>query len=155
MCVELTFIVLKRRLGLDPLLPNFLASHTTADMIGDVNIFLTSSYDSDDEGDLAPARRRAEVELMIAEKGERRKGYGREALQMFLPFAAEKLKIPLEDFFVRIGTLNEGSIKLFEELEFVRGKVSVFDEVEMRFVGEAWAWQPSTQEMSCPLDALR
>lgn len=115
-------------------------------MIGDVNLFLSTSYDSEDEESIAadrPAQQRAELELMIAMSSSRRKGYGIEALQIFISYASEMLSLPPSSFFAKIGTSNEGSIQLFERLGFKKGKISiVFEEVEMIWGGgETWSWE--------------
>lgn len=116
-------------------------------MIGDVNLFLSASYESDEEesGKDAPSHLRAELELMIAMSSSRRKGFGIEALQIFISYASEKLPLPPSSFFAKIGTSNEGSIQLFERLGFKKGKISiVFEEVEMVWGGgDTWSWEKS------------
>lgn len=116
-------------------------------MIGDVNLFQSQQYDSDDEeGSSTITTTRAEMELMIASTSSRRKGYGTEALQIFLSYSSGVLRLPPSAFFAKIGTENEGSLKLFERLGFRRGKISVFDEVEMKWAGGAdWAWDVGFQ----------
>jgi hypothetical protein len=55
-------------------------------MIGDVNLFLLCS----DESASLPA---AEIDVMIAEKNARRKGYGREAVGMMLVYGLKVIGI--------------------------------------------------------------
>jgi RimJ/RimL family protein N-acetyltransferase len=81
-------------------------------MVGDVNIFM---HDSRDRGN-------AEIEVMIAEEMHRRKGFGREALQMMIWYGIEQLSITR--YFAKINAENGGSIALFK-----------------RCVGERWTKQ--------------
>ncbi|KAJ7685734.1 GNAT domain-containing protein [Mycena polygramma] len=124
-------------------------------MIGDVNIFLHGSpshlrTDTTDEED----EFHAEVEIMIAEREYRRKGFALEALQLLLGYATassryflcedassvrEALKgsplpVPPATLLARISESNLPSISLFEKLGFrITKRVEVFGEVEMRW----------------------
>lgn len=126
-------------------------------MLGDVNIFLSKAYDSEEE-EAAPAaaanegRTKAEVELMIALPESRRRGYGAAALRTFLSYAASALDLPPAAFFARIGTTNEGSIALFAKLGFRKGKVvGAFGEVEMVWGGgSTWGWTETFEVASYP-----
>lgn len=156
---ELTFIIHRRDPSIEPRAPEFLAAHDNSTMIGDVNIFLSSetppSSDAEDDKPAAlassslstspssitklpPARdtRRAEVEIMLAPLGARRRGFALSTLRIFLLYASRTLSLPPSAFFARIGTANTGSIALFEKLGFKRGKVvEVFQEMEMNWGG--------------------
>lgn len=124
-------------------------------MVGDINLFLTPA-DEDPEGCIG------EIELMIAPKEHRRKGYGRAALLTFLMYLerhlegileeygasvkgkadedgaeGEKGKMRLLQLRVKIGSKNEKSINLFKSVGFVKvgeGE-NYFGEVEMVFEG--------------------
>lgn len=155
---ELTFIVLSRLPDLEllPSDPTFFQQHGLDQMVGDVNIFLSKAYDSEEDGDSeAPASEghtKAEVELMIALPESRRRGYGTAALRTFLSYASTTLDLPPCAFFARIGTTNEGSIALFEKLGFKRGKVvEAFGEVEMVWGGAStWGWEEAFEVASYP-----
>ena len=75
-------------------------------MCGDVNLFLC---DPMQEGD----RSVAEVEIMIAEPESRRKGLAREALTLFMAFAAAELGVT--KFVAKVGEANAASLRLFRE----------------------------------------
>ncbi|KAJ5610494.1 hypothetical protein N7510_007213 [Penicillium lagena] len=72
-------------------------------MIGDINLFLR--IDDGDEGDSAP-QLIGEIELMVAEKANQRRGFGRAALLIFLRYIAEHESGILAEF-VR-GGIEEG-----------------------------------------------
>ncbi|WFD18056.1 Prohibitin-1, subunit of the prohibitin complex (Phb1p-Phb2p) [Malassezia caprae] len=108
-------------------------------MAGDVNVFLTPRF-SDDED--APPNTYAEMEVMIAEHAWRRRGLGREALQMLLHYITQAAgpPFPLDPtrLFARISMENAPSIALFEQLGFQAVKENtVFEEVEMAVVDAA------------------
>lgn len=117
-----------------------------ANMVGDINLFLR--VDDGDEGD-APPEIVGEIELMIAEKANQRKGYGRAALLTFIRYIVERQGPILEEFVsggcggvdpqtvrkvrasagaelsfsclsVKIDQENGRSLALFEELGFVK-----------------------------------
>ncbi|SCZ90324.1 BZ3500_MvSof-1268-A1-R1_Chr1-3g01917 [Microbotryum saponariae] len=133
-----------------------LRNHDASDaMIGDVNVFLSTMYPSDDEEGadlesssnprarerhpLPTGRRQCEVEIMIPMASNQRKGYAFEALRIFLPYVSHVLGIPPNNFFARIGATNSASLDLFEhKLGFERGSTSVFDEVEMTCSHDEW-----------------
>ena len=124
--------------------------------IGDVNLFLsTKDNDDDDEGgDQSVVV--GELEVMIAKKEEQGQGYGRAALLLFLTFILchqaailkeygreydDLGKTALSSFSVKIGGGNSRSIKLFENLGFRKVKV------EANYFGEF--------ELSLPVDERR
>ncbi|CAE6512020.1 unnamed protein product [Rhizoctonia solani] len=120
-------------------------------MIGDVNLFLKDV--ETDDGD----RKEAEVEIMIAERGYRRKGLAFEALQMFLGYTTRRdqsvpgLGLDPYQLVVRIGGSNAPSRELFKRLGFVVSKeVAVFDEVEMR-----WRWNESGVQSELSEEEIR
>jgi RimJ/RimL family protein N-acetyltransferase len=126
-------------------------------MVGDINLFLTPA-DEDPEGCIG------EIELMIAPKEHRRKGFGRATLLTFLMYLQRHLdgilaeygaslkreaegddaegkkkecKMRLLQLRVKIGSKNEKSINLFKSVGFVKvgeGE-NYFGEVEMVFEG--------------------
>ncbi len=126
-------------------------------MLGDINLFLTPA-DEDPEGCIG------ELELMIAPKEARRRGYGRAGLLAFLMYLQKHLGAVLEEYGarlvteseeadagceksagkmrllqlrVKIGSKNEKSINLFTSVGFVKvgeGE-NYFGEVELVFEG--------------------
>ncbi|KAL7420193.1 hypothetical protein Q5752_005159 [Cryptotrichosporon argae] len=118
---KLTFILLERPAGLA--VPLDTEALKSARMVGDVNLFLHNG----------PADN-VECEIMIAHADDRRRGFAREALTLFLSYATLSLRIPPAHLIARIGAKNAPSIALFERLGFrVTKLVAVWDEVEMRF----------------------
>lgn len=153
--------MLRRLPGVLPSDPAFLSKHGVDQMVGDVNIFLSKVYDSDSDSDAdpdapptTPPRTRCEVELMIAVPSTRRRGFGRAALEVFLPYAAAALDLPASAFFCRIGLANEPSLNLFEKVGFRRVKVvEAFGEVEMGFEGDKWTWEPAFEVLEVEPEA--
>jgi len=116
-------------------------------MVGDVNLFISTA--EDDAGGMVLI---GELELMIAEQGEQRKGYGRAALLTFLSYItrheADLLRefhtaqppgsiAPLsrfDHFAVKIGETNRRSMALFESMSFRKtsDSASYFGEYELR-----------------------
>ena len=101
-----------------------LGSSDTDAMVGDVNLFFT---DSDD-------RSSAELEVMIAESAEQRKGLGLAASASMMLYAVEQLGV--RQFTVKIGRTNEKSLRMFKEkLNFEQVSLSeVFDEVTLQLI---------------------
>ncbi|PWN92098.1 hypothetical protein FA10DRAFT_265901 [Acaromyces ingoldii] len=130
-------------------------------MAGDVNLFLSPSQDEDEDEETAGAGKPsavakspamdAELEVMIAEPSERRKGLAREALSLLIHYAstsptpvpsvssspsAPSRALPLQprNFLVKIGLDNAPSLALFKSLGMQEVKVSeIWREVEMRW----------------------
>lgn len=107
-------------------------------MAGDVNVFLTPRYNDDDDEE-APPSTYAEMEVMIAEHAWRRRGLGREALQLLLYYITKQATSPFplapSRLFARIAMDNAPSIALFKQLGFEAVKENaVFEEVEMAVV---------------------
>ncbi|KAJ6000244.1 Acyl-CoA N-acyltransferase [Penicillium waksmanii] len=125
-------------------------------MTGDINLFLR--VDDGDEGD-SPPQIVGEIELMIAEKNNQRRGFGKAALLVFMRYIIEhqtdileefvsrgvddaesvrKLRdagpLAFECFSVKIGQNNLRSLALFEGLGFVRLSLepNFFGEFELR-----------------------
>ncbi|KIX00349.1 uncharacterized protein Z518_10488 [Rhinocladiella mackenziei CBS 650.93] len=116
-------------------------------MIGDVNLFISTTEDGCDTQIVI-----GELELMIAEHGEQNKGYGRAALLAFMNFiirhepdllaeyhAPQSLGTNMQPtafdhFAVKIGATNSRSIALFESLGFNKTSTlpSYFGEYELR-----------------------
>lgn len=112
-------------------------------MVGDVNLFLR--FDDDDSSVVG------ELELMIAEKQNQGKGFGRVALLAFLRYILERQDGIVDEFLqaenkqvltnkginyfsVKIGQTNTRSIGLFESLGFtkVTPEPNYFGEFELR-----------------------
>jgi RimJ/RimL family protein N-acetyltransferase len=87
-------------------------------MIGDCNLFVSPFSEGDE----------SEVEVMIAEKWARERGFGQEALSLLVLYAANALG--RQKFVAKILKSNEPSRRLFEKLGFSLFKeVNVFDEL--------------------------
>ena len=88
-------------------------------MVGDVNLFLN---DRDDVTN-------AEIEIMIADEPDRRKGYAKEALLLMMNYGVQQLKITR--FYAKINETNVASIKLFLSLGYNEvNYVQAFNEYE-------------------------
>ncbi|PYH92354.1 N-acetyltransferase [Aspergillus ellipticus CBS 707.79] len=125
-------------------------------MVGDINLFLR--IDDGEEGDAEP-QIIGEIELMIAEKTNQRRGFGKAALYSFLRFIVDRETEILDEFVsrddsasqmmaekglvapwkfsclsVKIGQANERSLALFEGALFrkVTEEPSYFGEFELR-----------------------
>lgn len=131
-------------------------------MIGDVNLFLKYADDDDDGGEEESEKARAivgEIELMVAEKRNQGRGFGRASLICFLRYVVAHEKEILKEYVskqevkgngsgkaqenkfaylvVRIGASNVRSLALFESLGFkrVREEPNYFGELELRMHG--------------------
>lgn len=126
---------------------------SSARMIGDINLFLR--VDDGDEGVETPEII-GEIELMVAEKKDQGRGFGRAALLAFLRYVLEREGEVVGEFVsgdegarnalgdakemkfaalsVKIGQGNERSLKLFESLGFKRvgEEPNYFGEWELR-----------------------
>ena len=128
-------------------------------MIGDVNLFL--KYADEDEGDDEESEKPhtivGEIELMVAEKRNQRRGFGRASLICFLRYVVVHEKQILKEYIskqtmngsgkclgdkfaylvVRIGATNARSLALFESLGFKRvtEQPNYFGELELRMYG--------------------
>ncbi|KAI9036977.1 uncharacterized protein KD926_001147 [Aspergillus affinis] len=129
-----------------------------SNMIGDINLFLR--VDDGEEGDSEPLIV-GEIELMVAEKGNQRQGFGRAALLAFLRYVVDQEGRILEEFLagdelareamgkrkkegdaglrfsclsVKIGQANGRSLALFEGAFFKRvtEEPNYFGEFELR-----------------------
>ena len=129
----------------------------TEDMVGDINLFLR--VDDGDEGDVPP-QIVGEIELMIAEKRNQHRGFGKAALLVFMKYitehqgrllaefvagildasTADKLRnshlpsFELSCLSVKIGRTNHRSLALFEWAGFrkVSAEPNFFGEFELR-----------------------
>ena len=118
-----TFIVLSREKCVEET-ESFIVDNLEA-MVGDVNLFLSeieSTIHSDDEQNVSEERQepqwQAELDIMIAEKDDRGRGIGREAVGMMMLYGATKLRI--QRFFCKINEDNESSLALFRKIGFVQ-----------------------------------
>ncbi|KAJ3499183.1 hypothetical protein NLG97_g549 [Lecanicillium saksenae] len=113
-------------------------------MIGDVNFFLYAD-DEEDNGSASDSLV-GEVDVMIAAKEHRGKGYGEAAVRNLLLYIQKNLDAilreysqggatkPLRALMVKIQESNKGSRALFEKLGFKQtGTVNYFGEVKMVF----------------------
>ncbi|WWC67128.1 uncharacterized protein I206_101035 [Kwoniella pini CBS 10737] len=122
---KLTFIILARKEINNSLLNKNLTLEEIkkCKMIGDVNLFLPDGI-----------KGKGECEIMIASKEDRRKGYAREAIQLFLKYLIQNLSFKPLNLVVKIGLKNIPSIKLFQSLGFGIIKfIKVFNEIELNY----------------------
>jgi hypothetical protein len=70
-------------------------SDSPSEMVGDINLFLR--IDDGDDGD-SPPQIVGEIELMIAEKVNQRRGFGRAALLMFMRYIVQCQGAILDEF---------------------------------------------------------
>ena len=93
-------------------------SNEVSAMIGDTNVYFP------DPDDLTVG----EIELMIAEKSFRSKGYGKEVLQLMMDFCVKVIGV--RKFFAKIKQSNAASLHLFSKTGFKEVSQSeVFQEV--------------------------
>lgn len=133
--VECTFIILEGGGGGGPLSPG---EAEEARMIGDVNMFWN---DYDDES-------RVEIEVMIAEKSCRRKGYAREAVTLMMMYGVSSLGVT--GYTAKILEKNTASQQLFLGLGYKEVKrVPVFGEIVYTLSEEtnAEGWRGATQQL--------
>ncbi|KAL4869439.1 hypothetical protein BDV12DRAFT_196281 [Aspergillus spectabilis] len=125
-------------------------SDSPTQMIGDINLFLR--IDDGEEGTSSPEII-GEIELMIAEKKDQRRGFGKAALLTFLRYMVGHEREIVDEFLrgesdrdgrvkerkfaalsVKIGEMNERSLNLFESVGFerIRGGPNYFGEWELR-----------------------
>ncbi|KAI9930984.1 hypothetical protein MW887_010639 [Aspergillus wentii] len=142
----------------DGVLPRQLTVRDDDDdrMLGDINLFLR--VDDGEEGGSENPEIIGEVELMIAEKVNHRKGFGRASILSFLRYIIDHEAEILEEFVkgdsfaseamakatnpsrkfaclsVKIGQANKGSLALFEGLGFrkLSTEANCFGEFELR-----------------------
>jgi RimJ/RimL family protein N-acetyltransferase len=120
----------------------FLVEENLDAMIGDVNLFLSEIYESDESDENENAEigevnaeaseqlMQAEVDIMIAEKDFRGKGLGRAATCAMLLYGATKLGI--HRFFCKINEDNIDSIRLFKAIGFEQcDYAACFKQVEL------------------------
>lgn len=141
---KLTFIILERDLSLSDeqngiFNDSFRYAHSgNHRMIGDVNLFLSTTSpsldDEDAENKVDGEKTIAELEIMIASQDHRRKGYGIEVIKIFLTYSYLTISPKMDFYFVKITLTNQSSIKLFKKLGFYEFKINdYFQEVELRF----------------------
>ncbi|KAI1338986.1 acetyltransferase domain-containing protein [Xylariaceae sp. FL0016] len=167
-------------------------------MVGDINLFLTPWEDDEDQVeaidethsnptdgtlqgacDHASSYCSAEIDIMIADKANRRRGLGRAAVATFLRFirgnidmilreygsTEEKPGMGLKNLVVKIHAENEGSIALFKGLGFQqKGEINYFGEIQMVLDGFgagdgqddiSWALKGTTEYVEVIYDRSR
>ena len=67
--------------------------------------------------DFEPVHKRAGVGILIADQGDRQKGYAREALELLINYAFKQLQ--LKQIYCNISSINKASINLFSGLDFM------------------------------------
>ncbi|QPG97077.1 hypothetical protein C2857_005724 [Epichloe festucae Fl1] len=122
-------------------------------MRGDVNFFIHHHDDQSPDGGGETARLRGEIDVMVAERGNWRKGYGGASVRCLLVYIWRNLRGILREYAAKEGTAaaaaaaaggkmvglmakikegNEGSRGLFGKLGFRQsGEVNYFGEVMM------------------------
>jgi RimJ/RimL family protein N-acetyltransferase len=81
-------------------------------MIGDINLFLSSTYEDDDEECVRPGTLTGEINVMIAEAAYRGKGLATEAILLMMHYGAHALGI--KKFMCKIHESNAASIHMFK-----------------------------------------
>ena len=120
--LQCTFIVLSNEL-LEKTDGNEIAS-----MVGDTNLFLNTDTSNEQ------SEHSAEIEIMVAEKSQRGKKIGVNALCMMINYGIEHLRI--NKFEAKIKCDNEPSIKLFKKLGFKeKSRSEVFKEITFLLCG--------------------
>lgn len=137
---KLTFIICEPVAATEPVIT---AQNQDADahMIGDVNFFL---YLDDEDEDSASDVLIGEIDVMIAAKEHRGKGYGEAAVRNLLVYIETHMNAILQEYeqgrqtkslralMVKIQQGNRGSRALFEKLGFAQvGDVNYFGEVKL------------------------
>ena len=154
---KLTFIVCRPIASPESSAIQLSPEHDSSqNMVGDINLFLR--VDDGEEGD-APPEIVGEIELMIAEKVNQGRGFGKAALLTFLRYIVERQAGIVEEFVnadveaktvaklraaspsfgfsclsVKIGQANARSLALFESFGFKKISVepNFFGEFELR-----------------------
>ncbi len=67
--------------------------------------------------DFEPVHKRAGIGILIANQGDRQKGYAREALELLINYAFKQLQ--LKQIYCNISSINKASINLFSALDFI------------------------------------
>lgn len=104
-------------------------------LVGDTNLFLRMENGSEKTNECYQV---AEAEIMIAEPEARGKGFGWEAMLLFLKYALQNLNI--KKFEAKIGTKNEKSLRMFNKMHFKEvSRSTVFEEVTLvLMVDDEW-----------------
>ena len=142
--LKLTFILCARDDDDGGAIPDDL----TSGMCGDVNAFL-SEIDADDDDATGVS---AELEIMIAEPAQRRRGLARTALQMFIAYLLERVP-RVGRLVVKVTDANVPSLRLFESLGFtVHKPMPMFQQTELRLSvasARARGWGALSREVAC------
>ncbi|KAG6119141.1 hypothetical protein E4U14_005810 [Claviceps sp. LM454 group G7] len=141
-CDKLTFIVCEApALGASAIIRAGVAD-AEEHMRGDINMFIYGDELGAPEDETA-SQLRGEIDIMVAEKGHWRKGYGRAAVESLLIYVRRNLEGILKEYgggdeakmaglMVKIKEDNAGSRALFGGLGFRQtGEVNYFGEVMM------------------------
>lgn len=102
-------------------------------MVGDVNLHLEEGQNHEDEDDESENSGVfiVEVDVMVADRNARRKGYARAALKQLMQSCSDTL-LHVHKMVARIKTFNDSSIALFRSLGFQEWERSeVFEEVTL------------------------
>jgi RimJ/RimL family protein N-acetyltransferase len=134
----------------------------TLNMVGDVNAFL-SEIISDPQGDEdegePTGRLSAEMEVMIADASQRRRGMAEEALLLLIHFLLDRVPA-VRELVAKVSDGNEASLRLFtHRLGFhTRRRLDVFSQTELamdaadarRRAEDAWR-ESGAREMEAPV----
>ncbi|CAI5723790.1 unnamed protein product [Hyaloperonospora brassicae] len=118
-----TFIVLANAEGDGQPGTSYVDDSAIGRMAGDINLFF-NDYDDPQA---------CELDIMIAEKKYRRKGFAEEAVQLLMAYATVTLRV--SRFFCKITETNTASLQLFDKLGYIKyNYVAAFSQVEMELV---------------------
>lgn len=116
--LECTFII-----SLKEEIRDFHACRYIDSIVGDVNLFF-NDYNSD---------KSCEVNVMVAEISQRRKGIAKEAIVLLMQYGINQLAV--ERFYCKIHETNEASLQLFKCLGYREvNYVNAFQEFELEFL---------------------
>lgn len=106
-----------------------IRARETGRLVGDINVFFSRADDSNGDA--------AEINIMIADLGDRNKGYASEALMLAMAYAVQKFNVG--HFFVKVLAKNSQALAFFRKHGFKDGEAGVdaFGEVRLALAADA------------------
>ncbi|TWU73363.1 methionyl-tRNA synthetase [Metarhizium rileyi] len=154
---KLTFIICEALCAADQSSASVKAEVVDADdrMVGDINFFIYQDNDAEESPQVqrTSVALRGEIDVMIAHKEHRRRGYGSASVRALLIYLRSSMRDILEEYnrglgicrdanmvgiMVKIQEGNTGSRRLFEKMGFKQvGDVNYFGEIMLFIAWEA------------------